>query len=127
MSASPRYRRSLADRRCRDRPGRCAEPISPDYSDVVYRVGDEVADYVIDRFLGSGSSADVYRAHHAGEPGPVALKVLHTRPSDQQRVRERFEREFTIASLLDHPHIVEMYARGEIDDEEYRRRRDELT
>lgn len=94
---------------------RRADPITPDYSDVVYRVGDEVAGYVIDKCLGSGSSAEVYRAHRAGEPGPVALKVLHTPPSDQERVRERFHREFTIASLLDHPNIVDMYARGEID------------
>jgi serine/threonine-protein kinase len=94
---------------------RRADRTGPDYADVVYGAGDEVAGYVIDSFLGSGSSAEVYRARHIGEPGSVALKVLHTRPSDRQRVRERFEREFTIASLLDHPNIVDMYARGEID------------
>ncbi|WAC58044.1 serine/threonine-protein kinase [Gordonia sp. SL306] len=77
--------------------------------------GDMVAGYTIDALLGSGSSAEVYRAHRDGAADPVALKVLHTGPNDRQRVRERFDREFTIASRLQHPHIVKMYARGEMD------------
>ncbi|NDZ97524.1 serine/threonine protein kinase [Streptomyces sp. SID6673] len=77
--------------------------------------GDTVAGYTIDALLGSGSSAEVYRAHRDGAADPVALKVLHTGPNDRQRVRERFDREFTIASRLQHPHIVKMYARGEMD------------
>nr|WP_202422746.1 serine/threonine-protein kinase [Gordonia sp. SID5947] len=74
-----------------------------------------MAGYTIDALLGSGSSAEVYRAHRGSGTDPIALKVLHTRPSDRQRVRERFDREFTIASRLPHPNIVRMYARGEID------------
>ncbi|WP_124711483.1 serine/threonine-protein kinase [Gordonia insulae] len=81
----------------------------------MFGAGDVVAGYTIDQYLGSGSSAEVYRVHHDDGPDPVALKVLHTRSSDQERVRERFAREFTIASMLHHPHIVGTYARGEID------------
>ncbi|GAA3721149.1 hypothetical protein GCM10022238_39540 [Gordonia hankookensis] len=81
----------------------------------VLGAGDTVAGYTIDALLGSGSSAEVYRAHRDGAADPVALKVLHTGPNDRQRVRERFDREFTIASRLRHPHIVKMYARGEMD------------
>ncbi|MGV9713945.1 serine/threonine-protein kinase [Gordonia sp. NPDC003424] len=77
--------------------------------------GHIVADYAIDTYLGSGASADVYRAHRTdGSGGPIALKVLHPTTADQARVRDRFEREFTIASLLHHPNIVQMIARGEI-------------
>ncbi|MEE3852949.1 serine/threonine-protein kinase [Gordonia sp. LSe1-13] len=89
-----------------------------DDTDVVFAAGDVVADHTIDAFLGSGSSAEVYRVHTASHPEPLALKVLHTRSSDQQRIRERFEREFSIASLLDHPNIVHMHARGELDIDE---------
>lgn len=85
------------------------------YADVVFGAGEVVAGYTIDEFLGSGSSAEVYRVHRGESEEAMALKVLHTRPNDQQRVRERFEREFSIASRLHHPHIVGMYARGEID------------
>ncbi|MGC4961308.1 serine/threonine-protein kinase [Gordonia sp. DT101] len=81
----------------------------------VLGAGDLVAGYTIDALLGSGSSAEVYRAHRDGDTDPVALKVLHTGPNDRQRVRERFDREFTIASRLQHAHIVKMYARGEMD------------
>ncbi|MFW0793808.1 serine/threonine-protein kinase [Gordonia sp. CPCC 205515] len=83
-------------------------------SDGVLAAGRVVADYVIDAHVGSGSSADVYRAHRIDDARPVALKVLHTRSVDPIRLRDRFDREFTIASLLHHPNIVEMYARGEI-------------
>ncbi|MFW0786416.1 serine/threonine-protein kinase [Gordonia sp. CPCC 206044] len=86
------------------------------YADVVFGSGDVVAEYVIDEFVGSGSSAEVYRAHQRGSTSPVALKILLTGTSDPARVRERFDREFTIASLLDHPNIVRMHDRGEIAD-----------
>ncbi|ROZ86298.1 serine/threonine-protein kinase [Gordonia sp. OPL2] len=81
----------------------------------MFGAGEVVAGYTIDEFLGSGSSAEVYRVHRDSSDDPIALKVLHTRPNDRQRVRERFEREFSIAARLHHRHIVGMYARGEID------------
>ncbi|WP_238418892.1 serine/threonine-protein kinase [Gordonia sp. 'Campus'] len=93
----------------------------------MFEVGEGVAGFTIDEFLGGGASADVFRAHRTGgpdapvDPGthgpcgePVALKVLHPNASDHARVRERFEREFDIASVLDHPHIVRMLSHGEI-------------
>ncbi|MGW0036850.1 serine/threonine-protein kinase [Gordonia sp. NPDC003376] len=76
--------------------------------------GDAVADYIVDAMVGHGSSADVYRAHHTGNATPVALKVLYTHGADAARARERFEREYSIASVLQHPHIASMYASGEI-------------
>ncbi|WLP92445.1 serine/threonine-protein kinase [Gordonia sp. NB41Y] len=76
--------------------------------------GDAVADYIVDTMVGHGSSADVYRAHRTGDATPVALKVLYTHGADAARARERFEREYSIASLLHHPHVASMYASGEI-------------
>ncbi|MCZ0914917.1 serine/threonine-protein kinase [Gordonia amicalis] len=80
----------------------------------MFEVGECVAGFTIDEFLGGGASADVFRAHRDDGNGPVALKVLHPNAADHGRVRERFEREFGIASLLDHPHIVRIRAHGEI-------------
>lgn len=80
----------------------------------MFETGAVIADYTVDALLGSGASADVYRAHRTGQTGALALKVLHTDPTAHPRTRERFAREFTIASMLDHPHIVAMYGQGEI-------------
>ncbi|MDJ0029069.1 serine/threonine-protein kinase [Gordonia alkanivorans] len=80
----------------------------------MFEVGDRVDGFTIDEFVGGGASADVFRAHRDDGNGPVALKVLHPDAADHARVRERFEREFGIASLLHHPHIVRMRAHGEI-------------
>ncbi|MGB5112190.1 MAG: serine/threonine-protein kinase [Mycobacterium sp.] len=80
----------------------------------MFEPGDVISDYTVDALVGSGASADVYRAHRTGQTGVVALKVLHTDPTVHPRTRERFAREFTIASMLDHPHIVAMYGQGEI-------------
>ncbi|MGK2868186.1 MAG: serine/threonine-protein kinase [Mycobacterium sp.] len=80
----------------------------------MFEPGDVVADYTVDTLLGRGASADVYRVHHTGRTDAVALKVLHTDPTGHPRTRERFAREFTIAAMLHHPHIVAMYQQGEI-------------
>jgi serine/threonine-protein kinase len=77
----------------------------------VFEIGAVVADYVIEGLLGSGSSADVYRARRPAESVPVALKVFHNKNADD-RVAWRLNREFTIASRLRHPHIVAMYEHG---------------
>ncbi|ORV45711.1 protein kinase [Mycolicibacter engbaekii] len=68
--------------------------------------------YVIDREVGRGGHAAVYRAHDPGSPAPpVALKVLdetHRSPAQQARL----SREFAFASALKHPHIVAVYRHG---------------
>ena len=103
--------------------------------------GDEVAGCFVDALVGSGSSADVYRVHRVDAqspdpsapnpsapnpsapdptgpdptpPGPIALKILHADAAAPERTRERFAREFDIASKLHHRNIVEVYDRGEL-------------
>lgn len=80
----------------------------------MFEAGDIVAEYVVETLLGAGSTADVYRVHRIDEYEPVALKLLHTDAFGLPRVRERFLREFTIASLLHHRHIAAVYAQGEV-------------
>ena len=79
----------------------------------MFEIGAVVAGYVIEAHLGSGSSADVYRARRPAESIPLALKVFHNQDSNA-RVAERLTREFSIASRLRHPHIVAMYEHGEL-------------
>ncbi|GAC67451.1 serine/threonine-protein kinase [Gordonia soli] len=85
----------------------------------MFSPGEVVAGHIVDDHLGGGSSADVYRVHLADGPGPDeqtprALKVLHPESADAERARDRFEREFYLASLLHHRHIVEVFDRGEV-------------
>lgn len=74
--------------------------------------GVEFGGYVIDREVGRGGHASVYRAHHSSDPEvPVALKVLdqsHRTPAEQ----DRLNREFEFAAVLDHPNIVTVYRHG---------------
>lgn len=74
--------------------------------------GGHLDGYVIDREVGRGGHATVYRAHARAHPErPVALKVLaedHRGPAQQARLT----REFDFAHRLRHPHIVTMYERG---------------
>lgn len=81
----------------------------------VFEAGAVVSGLVVDAHLGGGASADVYRVHRAGESTPLAMKVLYTDAAViPTKARERFAREFDIASLLEHPNIVAVYERGEI-------------
>ena len=90
-----------------------ARSAAADYPWRVFEPGDVISDYTVDTLLGRGASADVYRVHHTGRADVLALKVLHADPAGHPRTRERFAREFAIASMLDHPHIVTTYERGD--------------
>ncbi|AFM19672.1 serine/threonine protein kinase [Mycolicibacterium chubuense NBB4] len=78
--------------------------------------GDVIAGYTITRLLGSGGMGEVYLARHPRLPRQDALKVLSASVSTDSEYRERFNREADIAAGLWHPHIVEVYDRGEFED-----------
>jgi eukaryotic-like serine/threonine-protein kinase len=74
--------------------------------------GDRFQDYIIDRAIGHGGSAVVYRATDVAEPtSAVALKVLDAHHLDPDHLR-RIEREFDFANRVKHPHVVTMYGHG---------------
>jgi serine/threonine-protein kinase len=74
--------------------------------------GDRFASYVVDKAVGHGGSATVYRAHPEAQPHrAVALKVLDDTHRQATRL-ERIQREFDFAQRLRHPHIVTMYECG---------------
>ncbi len=71
--------------------------------------------YTIESTLGTGGMATVYLARDKRLPRQVAIKVLN--PTGPSRVaRQRFLREVEFASQLMHPHIVPIFATGEVDE-----------
>jgi eukaryotic-like serine/threonine-protein kinase len=77
----------------------------------------EVVDarYTVVSRIGSGGMADVYLAEDAQLGRRVALKVLHRRFAADQEFVERFRREASAAAGLQHPNVVQVFDRGEID------------
>ena len=70
--------------------------------------------YAVEREIGHGGMATVYRAHDVRHQRPVAIKVLH--PDLAAAVGgDRFLREISIAAQLQHPHILTLIDSGEAD------------
>ena len=67
--------------------------------------------YEILSHLGSGGMGAVYRVRDLQGDGDAALKVLNT-AVDQDEVRQRFLREFSILSRIRHPRIVRPHQWG---------------
>jgi beta-lactam-binding protein with PASTA domain len=65
--------------------------------------------------IGSGGMADVWLAEDTHLQRRVALKVLHGRFAQDREFVERFRREAEAAAGLQHPNVVSVYDRGEID------------
>ena len=66
--------------------------------------------YEIWRILADGAMGRVYQALDRTRDRIVALKVLHTRISEDQVALARFHREFEISARVAHEHIVEIFA-----------------
>ncbi|MEO5825701.1 MAG: protein kinase [Gemmatimonadales bacterium] len=70
--------------------------------------------YLVDREIGHGGMATVYRARDLKHDRSVAIKVL--RPELTQAMGgERFSREIKLAAQLQSPHILPMLDSGEVD------------
>ena len=77
-------------------------------------IGQDLADYHIDQYLGHGAMGTVYLAHHHGLDRFVALKIL--RPDRAETDRDylrRFREEGRVAAKLVHSHIVTVHALGD--------------
>ena len=70
-------------------------------------------EYDIDREVGRGAMAVVYRATEAGLGRRVALKVLPPEMTLNSELTERFKREARLAASLDHPNIIPVYREGQ--------------
>jgi eukaryotic-like serine/threonine-protein kinase len=71
--------------------------------------------YTVLRRIGSGGMADVWLADDSHLQRQVALKVLHARFAQDREFVERFRREAEAAAGLQHPNVVAVFDRGEVD------------
>ncbi len=69
------------------------------------------ADYDVEKELGRGGMAVVYKAVERDLQRPVALKVLP--PGTGKHMAERFKREARMAAQLGHPNIIPVYRVGQ--------------
>jgi beta-lactam-binding protein with PASTA domain len=63
--------------------------------------------------IGSGGMADVYAAEDTVLGRRVALKILYRRFAQDAEFVERFRREASSAAGLQHPHVVNVFDRGQ--------------
>ncbi|MFV0137669.1 serine/threonine-protein kinase [Streptomyces sp. HMX87] len=78
-------------------------------------VGRQVAGYRIEREIGRGGMAVVYRARDLRLERTVALKLLAPELARNDTFRRRFTHESRAAAAIDHPHIVPVFEAGETD------------
>jgi eukaryotic-like serine/threonine-protein kinase len=71
--------------------------------------------YTVLQRIGSGGMADVWLAEDSHLQRRIALKVLHTRFAQDREFVERFRREAEAAAGLQHPNVVAVFDRGEVD------------
>src|SRR6185503_4904433 len=71
------------------------------------------ADYSIDKELGRGGMAVVYKGVERGVERVVALKVVPPESANAGQAAERFRREAKLAASLDHPNIIPVYRVGQ--------------
>jgi serine/threonine-protein kinase len=69
--------------------------------------------------IGSGGMADVWCAEDTMLNRRVALKFLHDRFAQDAQFVERFRREASSAAGLQHPNVVSVFDRGEVDGSHY--------
>jgi serine/threonine protein kinase len=71
-----------------------------------------VGRYEIDSRLGSGGMGVVYRAHDPDLDRPVAVKLLHSESSADDKARARMLREARALAKLSHPNVITVYDVG---------------
>ena len=71
--------------------------------------GSRVAGYLLEKLVGVGGMAAVFRARDERLGRVVALKLL----AGDEVVRKRFVREARAVAAVDHPHIIPVYEAGE--------------
>src|SRR4051794_30598840 len=74
--------------------------------------GTVIAGLTVERLLGEGATGAVYLARDASGD-PVALKLLASDLSRDERFRKRFLREMQLVVGVEHPHVVRVLRSGE--------------
>jgi serine/threonine protein kinase len=77
--------------------------------------GELIGNYRIGRQLGMGGMGIVFEALDTQLNRQVALKIISPQLADDPTFRARFTREAQAQASLDSPHVVHVYAHGEVD------------
>jgi serine/threonine protein kinase len=81
-----------------------------------------IGKYLVLRKIASGGMAEVYLCRLSGEGGfrkTVAVKVIHSRFSEERHFRDLFIREARIAASLVHPNLIQVFDFGKEGDSYY--------
>src|SRR5688572_25796650 len=79
----------------------------------------QLGPYVLVSPLGAGGMGEVYLAEDSRLGRRVALKVLPSDLTADERARKRLIREARAVAKLDHPNICTIYEAGEVDGHSY--------
>ncbi|MFT3775266.1 MAG: serine/threonine-protein kinase [Minicystis sp.] len=72
--------------------------------------------YLLEGEIARGGFGVVHRARHAVNATPAAVKVLHEAWSGDRVALTRFAREAEVVISIAHPHLVEIFEHGRLDD-----------
>jgi len=76
---------------------------------------ERIGKYAVIRKIASGGMAEIYLCRLTGDEGfekKVAVKVIHSRLSEDRRFRDLFIREARIAASLVHPNLIQVFDFG---------------
>jgi eukaryotic-like serine/threonine-protein kinase len=66
--------------------------------------------------LGAGAHSKIVQIRRAADGANYALKVVPIHERDHQKYLEQARHEFRVAQMLDHPHLIKVYALEEVKD-----------
>ena len=93
----------------------------PSVADCPYPfLGDTVdGRYLVDRFVGSGTSGNIYRARSLGANRQLAIKVIDLRrfnDRSRQEMIDRFYREVDAVGQIKNPHVIDVFEALQLDE-----------
>lgn len=78
-----------------------------------FPLGGRIGGYRLEALIGRGGMAVVFRGLDEALQRQVAVKVLSPALASDEEFRQRFIRESRSAAMVDHPHIIPIFAAGE--------------